>query len=118
MTVGPGAQPAPAPVPAWPCLPDCDSAEMRLPLGVALSRFGKNVSDQQNLTVWEVWFLTLPALDEMVMENQLEPLAQPFFSTVHDSAGEIISRDTRLSKLFLALPHFAQPPEWPPAPKG
>lgn len=68
--------------------------------------------------VWEVWFLALPALDEMAMENQLEHLAQPLFPTVHDSAGEIVSRDTRLSKLFLVLPHFVQPPEWPPAPKG
>ena len=91
---------------------------MRPPLGATLSRFGKTASDQQNLMVWEVWFLALPALDEMAMENQLELLAQPLFPTVHDSAGEIVSRDTRLSKLFLALPHFVQPPEWPPDPKG
>lgn len=52
------------------------------------------------------------------MENQLEHLAQPFCSKVHDSAGEIISRDTRLLKLFLALPHFTRAPGWPPAPKG
>ena len=118
MTVGPGAQPPPAPVSAWPCLPDCNSAEMQPPPGAALSSSGRNASDQQNLMVWEVWFLASPALDETAMENQLEHLAQPSFSTVHDSAGEIISRDTRLSKLFLALPHFAQPPEWPPALKG